>query len=161
MHNLYARFVKILEICKKIGKDLVNEDGNIPRRGVVPKFSNLEVLSLSMTSESLGIDSEAYLFSILKGYKEEFPNLISRRQYNDRRKFARNLCETIRKRMADSIDGGEDYFCIDSKPIEVCRVARGKRCTMGKPTIAKLPVLDIAHRKRLIITGICFMSFAA
>ena len=70
MHNLYARFVKILEICKKIGKDLVNKEGNIPRRGVVPKFSDLEVLSLSMTSESLGIDSEAYLFSILKGYKK-------------------------------------------------------------------------------------------
>lgn len=137
MHNLYARFVKILKICKKIGKDLVNKDGNIPRRGVVPKFSDLEVLSLSMTSESLGIDSEAYLFSILKGYKKEFPNLISRRQYNDRRKFTRNLCETIRKRMADSIDGGEDYFCIDSKPIEVCRVARGKRCTMGKNDFAK------------------------
>ena len=72
MHNLYARFVKILEICKKIGKDLVNKEGNIPRRGVVPKFSDLEVLSLSMTSESLGIDSEAYLFSILKGYKKEW-----------------------------------------------------------------------------------------
>ncbi len=139
MHNLYARFVKILEICKKIGKDLVNKNGNIPRRGVVPKFSDLEVISLSMTSESLGIDSEAYLFSILKGYKEEFPNLISRRQYNDRRKFTRNLCETIRKRMADSIDGGEDYFCIDSKPIEVCRVARGKRCTMGKTDYSKAP----------------------
>ena len=38
MHNLYARLVKILEICKKIGKDLVNKDGNISRRGVVPKF---------------------------------------------------------------------------------------------------------------------------
>ena len=73
MHNLYARFVKILEICKKIGKDLVNKDGNIPRRGVVPKFSDLEVLSLSMASESLGIDSEAYLFSILKEYKEKIP----------------------------------------------------------------------------------------
>ena len=24
---------------------------------------------------------------------------------------------------------GEDYFCIDSKPIEVCRFARSKRCT--------------------------------
>ena len=56
MHNLYARFVKILEICKKIGKDLVNKDGNIHRRGVVPKFSDLEVLSLSMASESLGIN---------------------------------------------------------------------------------------------------------
>ena len=68
MHNLYARFVKILEICKRIGKDLVNKEGSIPRRGVVPKFSDLEVLFLSMTSESLGIDSEAYLFTILKDF---------------------------------------------------------------------------------------------
>ena len=45
MHNLYVRFVKILEICKKIGKDLVAKDGIIFRRGVVPKFSDLEVLS--------------------------------------------------------------------------------------------------------------------
>ncbi len=37
----------------------------------------------------------------------------------------------IRKRIADIIDGGENYFCIDSKPIEVCRVSRGKRCKMG------------------------------
>ena len=53
MHNLYARFVKILEICKKIGKDLVNKEGNIPRRGVVPKFSDLEVLSLSRVSRKI------------------------------------------------------------------------------------------------------------
>jgi hypothetical protein len=30
------------------------------------------------------------------------------------------------------MDGGEDYFCIDSKLIEVCRIARGKRCKMGR-----------------------------
>ena len=139
MHNLYARFVKILEICKKIGKDLVNIVDNIPRRGIVPKFSDLEVLSLSITSESLGIACETYSFSILKEYKENFLNLISRRQYNDRRKYTRNLCETIRKRMAGNVDGGDNYFCIDSKPIEVCRVARGKRCTMGKTDYSKAP----------------------
>lgn len=42
------------------------------------------------------------------------------------------LCEQIRGRIANHIDGGEDYFCIDSKPIEVCRLARGKRCKMGR-----------------------------
>jgi len=31
MHNLYAKFVKILEIYKHISKDLVNEKGHIPR----------------------------------------------------------------------------------------------------------------------------------
>ena len=67
MHNLYARFVKILEICKKIGKDLVNKNGNIPRRGVVPKFSDLEVISLSMTLGNLYIiDSKFYVLYLEK-----------------------------------------------------------------------------------------------
>ena len=108
-------------------------------RGVVPKFSDLEVIALSLTAETMSIDSENYLFMQLAPYKSSFPNMISRRQFNDRRKFTGNLCETIRKRIADNVDGGEDYFCIDSKPIEVCRTARGKRCQMGKKDYLKAP----------------------
>ena len=74
------------------------------------------------------------LFSMLKSHIELMPNLISRRQYNDRRKYTAGLCEDIRKRLVAVIDGGEDYFCIDSKPIEVCRLSRGKRCKMGRTT---------------------------
>jgi len=132
MHNLYANFVKIFEICKHLSKDLVNEHGNIPRRGVVPRFSDIEVVALSITSEAMSIDSESLLFAKLGEYRKEFPNLISRRQYNDRRKFTSELCNTIRERMAKEIDGGEEFFCIDSKPIEVCRIARAKRCKLGK-----------------------------
>ena len=65
-----------------------------------------------MTSKAVGIDSESLLFAKL----------------NDRRKITLSLCNTIRERIAAEIDGGEDYFCIDSKPIEVCRFARSKRC---------------------------------
>ena len=39
MHNSYTKFVKILEICKQFSENLVNESGNVPRRGPVPKFS--------------------------------------------------------------------------------------------------------------------------
>lgn len=98
MHNLYANFVKILEICKDFSKNLVNELGNIPRPGVVPRFSDLEVVALSLTAEHLSIDSENNLFDRLKEYKADMPNLISRRQFNDRRKFTAELCEKIRKR---------------------------------------------------------------
>ena len=133
MCNLYAKFVKILEICKKFSENLVNEKGNIRRPGPVPRFSDLEVVALSLASESEGIDSENWLFEHqLNDCREKMPNLISRRQFNDRKKQTANLCEEIRKRIAKEIDGGEDYFCIDSKPIEVCRVARGNRCKMGR-----------------------------
>ena len=68
----------------------------------------------------------------LQEYKDNIPNLISRRQFNDRRKKTAGLCEELRKRIAMEMDGGEEQFFVDSKPIEVCRVARGKRCKMGR-----------------------------
>ena len=37
MYNLYTKFVKILEICKQFSENLVNESGNVPRRGPVPQ----------------------------------------------------------------------------------------------------------------------------
>ena len=37
MHNLYAIFTKFLDICKQEAGNLVNEQGNLPRPGVVPK----------------------------------------------------------------------------------------------------------------------------
>lgn len=133
MHNFRTKFEKILEICKQFSTDLVNDKGNIVRSGPVPKFSDLEVIALSLLAEAEGIDSEKWLFeSKLQDFKEEFPNLISRRQFNDRRKGTAGLCEKIRKRIAMKMDGGEEQFFVDSKPIEVCRVARGKRCKMGK-----------------------------
>ena len=58
MYNLYTKFVKILEICKQFSENLVNESGNVPRRGPVPKFSDLEVVALSLTAETESIDSE-------------------------------------------------------------------------------------------------------
>ena len=87
MYNLYTKFVKILEICKQFSENLVNESGNVPRRGPVPKFSDLEVVALSLTAETESIDSEKWLFDYkLQEYKDSIPNLISRRQFNDRRK---------------------------------------------------------------------------
>lgn len=139
MHNLYAIFAKFLNICKQVAGNLVNESGNIPKRGAVPRFSDLEAIALNMTSEAMGIDSESLLFAKLQEYRKEIPNLISRRQYNDRRKMTSSLCNAIRERIVKKMDGGENYFCIDSKPIEVCRFARAKRCSMGKNNFEKAP----------------------
>ena len=83
MHNLYAIFAKLLNICKQVTGNLVNESGNVPRRRVVLRFSDLEIEAFNMTSEAVGIDSESLLSAKLQEYKFEFPNLISRRQYNE------------------------------------------------------------------------------
>ena len=76
MHNLYTKFVRILEICKRFSYNLVNERGNIVRRGPIPKFSDLEVVELSLAAESESIDSEKWLFDHrLQEYKAQIPNL--------------------------------------------------------------------------------------
>ena len=62
--------------------------------------------------------------------QDETRTHTSRRQYNDRCKFlsplcsvrlktyTANLCEQIRKNIAQAIDAGEDVFCVDSKPLQ-------------------------------------------
>lgn len=153
MHNLYAIFAKFLNICKQVAGNLVNESGNIPKKGAVPRFSDLEVIALNMTSEAMGIDSESLLFAKLQEYRKEIPNLISRRQYNDRRKMTSSLCNAIRERIVKKMDGGENYFCIDSKLIEVCRFARAKRCSMGKNNFEKAPSIGYCASQGIYYYG--------
>lgn len=133
MRNFIANFVRILGICKDFAGNRVNELGNVPRCGVVPKFSDLEVIALGFTAEAFHFDSENYLFYRLHHEcMDDLPNLISRRQFNARRKLTARLAEEIRREVAAAIDGGEDVFCIDTKPVKVCQNARAKRCAMGR-----------------------------
>ena len=73
MHNLYTKFVRILEICKQFSHNLVNAQGNIVRRGPVPRFSDLEVVALSLAAESESIDSEnCFLSTNCKNTRKKF-----------------------------------------------------------------------------------------
>lgn len=133
MRNFIANFVRMLGICKEFAGNRVNELGNVPRCGVVPKFSDLEVIALGITAEAFRFDSENHLFYRLHHEcKDDLPNLISRRQFNARRKLTARLAEEIRKDVAMAVDGTEDVFCIDSKPVKVCQNARARRCAMGQ-----------------------------
>ena len=154
MHNLKTNFDKILNICKLHSQDLVDEYGNVPKPGTKPLFSDLEVVALSMTSEALSIDSENLLFSKLNtDYKNDFPNLISRRQYNDRRKSCFNLQNQIRERMAQQIDEFETVFTVDSKPYPVCKLSRKNRCKVGKTSFESAPDLGYCASQNMYFFG--------
>jgi len=140
MHNIRTNFTKILEVIKDILVDEINEKGNYLRRGTVPKFSDIEVIALSLTAECLSIDSENYLFSKLNSeYLNDFENLISRRQYNDRRKLLFDKTEVVRKSMAERINKQADVFAIDSMPLEICKISREQRNKMGKESAHHSP----------------------
>jgi hypothetical protein len=98
------------------------------------------VIALSLTAECLSIDSENYLFSKLnKEYKKEFHNMISRRQYNDRRKLLFEKAERVRKLMIERLNMQADVFAIDSMPIEICKLSREQRNKMGKESVHHSP----------------------
>jgi hypothetical protein len=140
MHNIKTNFDKIIVVIKDILRDEINEKGNYVRRGTRPRFSDIEVIALSLTAECLSIDSENYLFSKLrKEYSKEFKNMISRRQYNDRRKLLFENTERVRKLMSERLNRHADIFAIDSMPIEICKLSREKRNKMGKESIRHSP----------------------
>jgi hypothetical protein len=140
MHNIKTNFDKILVVIKGILSDEITESGSYVRRGTKPKFSDVEVIALSLTAECLSIDSENYLFSKLrKEYLGDFENLISRRQYNDRRKLLFKKSERVRKLMAERLNKQADVFAIDSMPLEICKLSREKRNKMGKESTHHSP----------------------
>jgi hypothetical protein len=65
MCSFIANFVKILGICKTFAGNRVNKLGNIPRRGVVPKFSDIEVVALSIIAEAFNFDGAIRLWLII------------------------------------------------------------------------------------------------
>jgi Transposase DDE domain len=140
MHNIKVNFDKFFDIVKDILRDDLTANNNFKRRGFVPKFSDVAVISLSLTAESLGIDSENYLFSkLVTEYKNAFVNLISRRQYNDRRKLLFEQTERVRRLMVARLNKQVDVFAIDSMPLEICKIAREQRNKMGKESEQSSP----------------------
>ena len=140
MHNIKTNFDKILRVIKDIIGAEINEKGNYLRRGTRPRFSDVEVIALSLTTECLSIDSENYLFSKLhKEYLSEFENIINRRQYNDRRKLLSEQTERVRKVMAERLNSQADVFSIDSMPLEICKISREQRNKMGKESELNSP----------------------
>ena len=140
MHNIKTNFCKIIEVIKEIIGEETDAKGNYLRRGTKPRFTDIEVIALSLTAECLSIDSENLLFSKLDTeYRGEFSNLISRRQYNDRRKLLFGKIERVRKLMTGRLNRQADVFAIDSMPLEICKIAREKRNKMGKESVHHSP----------------------
>ncbi len=131
MNNLNAIYERILEVLQKISKQQLM---SYQRRK--PKLSDLELISLSLTAEYLGIDSENDLFRKLPS---SITCKIERSVYNRRRRKLANHLEAIRLKLASSFNEFEDYFIIDSMPLEVCKLSRSSRSTICKEETYAFP----------------------
>jgi hypothetical protein len=143
-----------MEVTKKFLQSDLDERGNFPKVGARPKFSDLSIITLALTSEAMGIDSENYLFDKLNTtYKDLFPNLIDRTQYNVRKRKLKPCIDRLQKNIAKTMDEFENVFCIDSMPVEVCKIARSSRCKVGKEDFEKAPDKGYCASQKMYFYG--------
>jgi hypothetical protein len=100
-------------------------------------MTDLEVVALSLTAEFMSIDSENSLFKQISLC--EIPNLIERSQFNKRRKKLFLFSEQIRTKLAAQFLRFEDYFIIDSMPLEICKFSRHSRIKICKDDFETSP----------------------
>lgn len=116
MNNLNANYERILEVLRKISNENL-----LPYQRRVPRLKDLELISLALTAEFMGIDSENHLF-------RHIPNTIKckieRSVYNRRKRRLASKINEIRMKLARSFNEYEKFFIIDSMPVEVCKLSR-------------------------------------
>lgn len=140
MHNLKSNFDRFFNITKSVFKEKINSQDNFHLYRNQPKLSDCQIIALSITAESLGIDSESYLWGKLKSeHNQDFPNLIDRSNYNRRRKRLYPFIEQLNKVIAGRLNIGENCFLVDSIPIPVCKNAREKRSKVCKQNFETAP----------------------
>ena len=95
MHDIKKTFTKMMPFIENFSHNLFQNDGNIKRPGPKPKFSDIEVITLTITAEVLNIDSENLLFIKLNALDkdDQFENLIDRSQFNVRRRNMKDVIE--------------------------------------------------------------------
>ena len=125
MSNLEASYEFILRELRRI-----SDKENFYFKPIRPKLSDLELIALTILAEYKSIDSEHQLFRELKGFRIE--SKIERSVYNRRKRKLFPFIEEIRMKMVEKFNEFEDYFVVDSMPLEVCKMARSSRSKICK-----------------------------
>jgi len=125
MSNLEASYNLILNNLREISGI---EDFYF--KPIKPKLSDIELISLIILAEFKTIDSEHQLFREIKGF--EIEPKIERSVYNRRKRKLFPFIEEIRMKMVDTFNESENYFIVDSMPLEVCKISRSSRSRICK-----------------------------
>ena len=66
MHNLKSNYDRFFVITKSVFKNRINSFDNFYSYRNLPKMSDCHIIAFAITGESLGIDSEAFLWTKIK-----------------------------------------------------------------------------------------------
>lgn len=130
MNNFTRNYEKILETLR-----LVESRMNFLNQIRTPKLSDIELIAIDLTSEFLGIDSERDLFRKLPA---DLTSRIDRSVYNRRKRRLFYYRDLLRREIAHSISS-QDYYIVDSMPLEVCKLSRSTRSLICKENYETAP----------------------
>lgn len=131
MHNFKANYEIILKVLQQISEDTL-----LPYQRRKPMLSDIKVVSINLTAEYLGIDSECDLFRKLP---PELSSNIDRSVYNRRRRRLFPYLEQLRTKLSGLLNKNEDHFIIDSMPLEVCKLSRSSRSKVCRDAHYSMP----------------------
>lgn len=99
-------------------------------------MKDIELVSLILTAEYLGIDREYELFRRLP---VSLSMLIERSVYNKRKRRLFFFTESIRNKMSKEIISDEEYHIVDSMPLEICKISRKNRLKICRESFKTSP----------------------
>jgi hypothetical protein len=133
MSNIVKNYFRVLEVISSLNCELECKS-DVGRK---QKMSDLEVVALSLTAEFMSVDSENSLFKEINS--EQISNLIERSQFNKRRRKLFFFLEEVRTKLASRFLEFEDYFIVDSMPLEICKFSRHRRIKICKNEFETAP----------------------
>lgn len=140
MHDLTAMYIQTLTCANEMFENDVNKQGNFRFAPRPPKMNDLQIIALSIVSESTGIDSETLLFSKLKtNYRDQFPELIDRTRFNRRRRALQCYILEFTKRMSMTIGIKSSIDLVDSVPCPVLKNSRERTYRICKESFETAP----------------------
>ena len=131
MSNLCVSYNKILGLLHEL-----EPQDNYLKQIRTPKLSDKQLIALALAAESLGIDSERYLF---KQLPLALSSQIDRSVFNRRRRQLTAKVEHFRQRMVSRLSPSENYHFVDSMPLEICKFGRAKRSRICQETDGTRP----------------------
>jgi hypothetical protein len=133
MTNIVKNYLRVLEVISSLNYEFGYKSGV----GRKTKISDLEIVALSLTAEFMSIGSENSLFKLVD--TSQIPNLIERSQFNKRRRKLFLFSEEVRLKLASRFLEFEDYFIVDSMPLEIYKFARHRRIKICKKEFETAP----------------------
>ena len=126
-----------------------------------PKLSIIELIAMKFTAEYMSIDSECQLFRTI--INSNLADKIERSVYNKRKRKLFDYIEEIRKTLAAKLNDFEQYFIVDSMPLEVCKISRAGRSKICKEQEYTFPNKGYCASQKMYyygykLHGVCSVS---